>query len=288
MPDQQTQDLSFQDYKLMRAGKLEPPKEEVQEEVNEEPAEQQEEEPLEQSAESEEKQEKPKAKGGFQRRIDKLTARNHRLETENSDLASRLEAIERRLGGASQAVQEKADDSKPDPQKFLEQGKTHEEYVEAIAKWAVKQEREAQKREEETQSVQAYRAEVIAEYNKKASEARGKYEDFDEVLAEKPENAVPPQVLDAIVEAENGPDIAYYLAKNPEVTKSLWSMSPIRVIAEIGKISAKLMTSGEKTSEKRVSKAPPPPAKVPGGTALTSKSVDEMTFQEYKAFRKKN
>jgi len=278
---------TYQEYKQARTKgetTIEKPVEEV-----EEPEE------LE-ASEDKPEEDKPKSKGGFQRRIDKLTAQKHRLETENaevtaknSELTSRIEAIEKRLGGETLQVQKKADESKPTPEKFAADGKTYEEFLEAQTRWILKQEKEATKREQDDAAQQKNTQAAKDAYNERAKASREKHADFDDVLKEA-DFAIPKVAEDAIIDDENGAEITYYLAKHPEECEKMMAMPTIgKVISYIGFLSAKCAPQeGTVVAEKKVSNAPAPPARVPGGTAVTMKTLsDTENFQEYKSLRKK-
>lgn len=70
-------------------------------------------------------------------------------------------------------------------------------------------------------------------------------------------------MAEAIADSDDGPALAYHLAKNIEVAARIAQLSPLAAARELGRIEAKLATEREKAKEKpRVSTAPPPPPKV--------------------------
>src|SRR5229473_3767572 len=73
-----------------------------------------------------------KGKGGFQKRIDRLTRRNYEQDQRIERLLESQEQLIGRLAGKSAAAEPKAPvDQKPTPDQF----KTYEEYVEALAEY---------------------------------------------------------------------------------------------------------------------------------------------------------
>lgn len=95
--------------------------------------------------------------------------------------------------------------------------------------------------------------------------AASKYDDFDDVVGDfKPAS---PWGF-AIAEAENGADIAYFLAKHPKEIERIVTLSPRAQIREIGKLEAKLLA--EPPKPKTPSKAPAPITPLGGKSGGTS------------------
>ena len=228
----------------------------------------------------EEKPEPKKGKGGFQKRINTLTRRNHELE-------DRLADLETRLAKPAAAVSGEATPSKPkpSPDKFT----TYEEYVEALADWKA-EERFAKAKEAEAKSVQEQRQkETFQTYNQKTVEAKEKFEDWEEVVGQ-PNIQIPMVAQVAIIESENGPEIAYYLGKHPEVRERLLELnefSQSRVVMEIGLISAHLAGEAEAVSPKPKpgTKAAAPIKPVGGSSTKSTVPLAEMPYQDFKKVR---
>lgn len=263
-----------------------PPEEEVKTETEETPVKEEvESEPAtEAKTEGEETPGKPKGKGGFQRRIDKLTKRNYQLEEE---LESQKERTERLLAQLETGAKVQAPTSTDDPEPQLRQfeGKSYEDYVKALARWTARQENKSQAQVEAKKSEEARTQEVFKSYNQRLSEARGRYEDYDEVVGQ--DISIPQSAKVAIIELENGPDIAYYLGQHPEVCEDLLELSDVQAVAHIGAISSALRPAeGEKESPKTVGTLAPPPIKpVAGASTKSTVPLDELPYREYRAIR---
>jgi len=94
---------------------------------------------------------------------------------------------------------------------------------------------------------------LVSGWEEKVSRADGKYDDFDEVVGDlKP--TVP--FVAALMEAENGEDIAYHLGKNPKEAERIAKLPPLSQVREIGKLEAKLLAESPKP--KTPSQAPAP------------------------------
>lgn len=70
----------------------------------------------------------------------------------------------------------------------------------------------------------------------------------------------------AIIESDDGPELAYYLAKNVEVAEALVNLPERALAREIGRIEARLAYERKAAEEakKRVSRAPAPPPTLDG------------------------
>ena len=213
--------------------------------------------------------EQPKGhKSGWQKRIDKLTARNHMLEKENEEY---------RTWKAAQA------EKKPEPQgpkepKLADFNNNVEEFLNARDTW---------KENSERQSFEIERRKAAVDtYNEKISKARGEYDDWDEVVSGS-KIIIPQAAVDAVVELDNGPDVAYYLAQHPDEAEKLMDLSPVRTIAAITKIADKI--AGESAKPAPKAKIEPPTPITPVGASATrgNTPLDELSIREYIKIRNK-
>lgn len=226
-----------------------------------------------------------KKKGGFQKKIDKLTTRVS--DAEERAQYWRREA-ERRVSPAppvnQQAPQKEVPAGKPAAETF----DTHAEYVEALTTWTVKQnlkEAEDVKKAEADQKVRQTKA---TEWTKRVAVAREVHDDFDDVM----QATVPvsPAMREVIVDSEHGAEMAYFLGKNPDEAHRIAQLSPIAAAREMGRIEAKFgqATSGAPAG-KPVAPKPKPIAPISGNGATPSgKTLDEMDYQDFKKARRKS
>lgn len=220
------------------------------------------------AAGAEPKQDEPehKKKGGFVRKIERLETQNELLERQNRELMERLAARP-----AETASQPTADGQKPK----LESFKTYEDYVEALTDWKISQKAAV--------LTEAHAQDAVAEsYAKQTEASRKQHPDWDEVFAENSDIEIHPEVHQTIVEHDNGSEIAYYLAKNPEVAESMARMSVRRQIAEVGRISAVLERSDAPAPVKPRTAAPAPITPVSGGSTSATPDPGKMTMAEYR------
>lgn len=118
------------------------------------------------------------------------------------------------------------------------------------------------------------------------SEGAEKYKDFLEVVdrpVEKGGPAVTPVMVEAMIESDLGPDIAYWLGKNPKESLRIFGMSPVAQARAIFELEAKVKAQ----SAPPKSNAPAPVKPVKGGSAAAQKPVSQMSMSEYAAYRNK-
>lgn len=95
------------------------------------------------------------------------------------------------------------------------------------------------------------------------------------------------QVASIVMDFEDGPELAYYLGKNPDVATRISGLSERMASAELGRISNRL--SSQKSKPKIVSKAPPPPKKLEGSDPGVKGRIDDpkLSDAEFDKLRRK-
>ncbi len=210
-------------------------------------------EPVEKPAVSEtaaEETEQANKGKGWQKRVDRLTRRNYEQDQRIERLLESQEQLISRLAGKSAAPEAKAPvvAEKPTPDKFA----TYEEYVEALADYKAEQKIDAKlashKERQEKSSEQQQLKETFDAYNHRVAEAQSRYDDFDEVVG-RSDIQVPQAVQMAVIELDNGPDVAYYLGQHPEICEELCAKRPMAAVAMLGRIAATLEVEAEDETE---------------------------------------
>ena len=131
---------------------------------------------------------------------------------------------------------------------------------------------------------EAERAAMLDAYQDREEEARGKYDDFEQV-AYNPKLPVTETMAQTIQASEIGPDVIYWLGSNPKEAERIARLGPLLQAREIGKIEAKLASN---PPAKKTSTAPAPIAPVTARTAGTPaydttdpRSVKSMSTSEW-------
>ena len=151
-----------------------------------------------------------------------------------------------------------------------------EAYAEALA------ERKAQELLQQRQ-LQQQQAQMLEAYHEREEEARGKYDDFEQV-AYNPNVPITTVMAETIRASDIGPDVAYYLGSNPKEADRISKLPPYLQAKELGKIEVKLADS---PPVKKTSSAPAPIAPVTArglGKAVDTtdpRSLKEMSTSEW-------
>lgn len=86
-----------------------------------------------------------------------------------------------------------------------------------------------------------------------------------------------------IYESEQGPEIAYHLAKNPAEARRIASLNPRQQVKELGALEHTLRVQAQ---PRKISNAPKPAPMVAAGGGSGAKDPASMTYKEYEAYRK--
>jgi hypothetical protein len=163
------------------------------------------------------------------------------------------------------------------PTATADQYESTEAYADALA--YQKAEELIAKREAAKQQSQ-----VLESYHDLEEEARGKYDDFEQV-AYNPKLPITNVMAETIQSSEIGPELAYYLGSNPKEADRISRMTPLSQAKEIGKIEAKLVSA---PPVKKTTSAPAPispvTARSSGAPALDTtdpRSIKSMTTSQW-------
>jgi len=128
---------------------------------------------------------------------------------------------------------------------------------------------------------QAFQARAQA-FETRVGEFRERAPDFDTV-ARNPNLPITPVMGEAITESDVGPQVAYWLGKNPSDAHRIASLPPVRQVAEIGRIEARLTAQ---PTAKKTTAAPPPPHTISGSPSPVAANPESMDLETYKKWRR--
>lgn len=192
-----------------------------------------------------------------QKRFDKLT-------WEKGELSRRAEAAERRAQELERMLfGQQRQEPKPEPEALKPPTLESVGYDEAKYTAAVLEFTRAEAARAAQEVLKAERAREQQEGRAKSFKAReaefsAKTEDYQSKVYD-PTLPITEAMRDLITESEMGPQVAYYLANNRDVTAQLAQLPSIQIARELGKIEAKLSIPKPVPV---VSKAPTPPPKL--------------------------
>lgn len=244
------------------------------------------------------------------------TARNQKRAAEDArkvaeDARERAEtALARALELAERVGSDKPKDAPSRPKR--DTFDTPEAYDTALDSWLVRQSEQAATTAIERQKAadaqaEAKRLETEAEtarqeelrgraitFQQRADKVKAQHEDYDEVVMKAPDEGGP-VITDnmslAILEADNGPEIAYHLGKNRAEADRIAALSPARQVYEIGRISLRIendVAAAEKAeADAKISKAAAPITPiVANSNRANAKGPDDESMEEYAARRR--
>ena len=136
-----------------------------------------------------------------------------------------------------------------------------------------------------TREIQRQQTEITSAYHDREEDARGKYDDFDQV-AYNPSLRITDVMAQTIQSSDIGPELAYHLGTNPKEADRISRLAPLVQAREIGKLEAKLAAAPPVV--KKTSSAPAPFAPVtargvvnPTYDTTDPRSVKTMTTSEW-------
>ena len=220
-------------------------------------------------AKPEPKPDENKGSRRFERRISQAIRRAAEARAEADVLRRQIEELK-------QSSKPAADPNEPK----LEAYSDIEEFAKAKAEYAVKQAKQREETERQTHAQRKFVEDLTASWEEKVEKFSAQAEDFDSLVGElKPVNAL----VVAIMDEDNGPQVAYHLAKNPEEAQRIAGLTPLKQAKEIARLASKL--ASEPAKPKAPSQAPAPIAPVTGTAA--SASQEHKADDDMKTFIKK-
>lgn len=234
-------------------------------------------EQAERTPEQIEAQRREKARAHERRRLERARTRAAEAAAEAKLLR---EALERERAARTQRAE---------GEPLREHFEDYESYLEARAEYrAEKKVAEALKAREEAQRAQERERQAAVVEERTAREWAGREKAFMET-AQDYEAVVLPfvdeelQSLDiaarrAIVESDKGPQLLYHLAQNAEEAERIARLSPVRQVAELGKLEDRLSTPAKRTT------SAPAPATPVASRGSAGKKLEDMSIEETRAF----
>lgn len=158
---------------------------------------------------------------------------------------------------------------------------TYGEYIKATARWEVRVEKRREQAREQMEAQNRAEETRRQEIDKWKAEAQQKYPDFEEVVG-RPDLPITPSMADFLLKSPLRTEMAYHLGKNPSEAHRLSRLEPYQQAYELGKLEGSLTT--KPTPQKTQTSAPTPTSPV-GGKEVPAKSLETMSYEEYKAHR---
>ena len=215
--------------------------------------------------------EKP-TEDGFQKRINKVTKAKHEEIRKREASDKRADDLQKQLD----EMNKKASLKEPTLEAHdYDEEAFNQAQVSYQVQEQVKAQLESQSKGREVDKQKAAAQQVADSFNERVT-ALGK-DDFDTKVGLIPD--LPAGVADAIMQEENGAELAYHLGNHLDIADKLASMTPAAAMVELGRISLRMATK----PEIKTSAAPDPITPVSSGSALSSDVNDEMSMSDWMA-----
>jgi hypothetical protein len=222
-------------------------------------------------------QQEQRKQSKFQRRLDRQKTARIQAETERDLLKAEIAKRD------AQSNQQPKNDGEPKREQFED----YESYLRAVAKYDAKQETAATlKADREAQSKNkpdAGKEKLAKDWVEREKTFQAATKDYETTVApfiEEDLGSFAFEARQAILESEVGPNLLHYLATHSDDADRISGLSSVRQVAELGKLEIKVSAAPKKTTT-----APAPITPVNGGKT-SSKDVEKMSNDEYRAFRK--
>ena len=221
-----------------------------------------------------------------QDRIVDLVHKNRDSAAKAAEAESRAQRYEAELTILRAQAQPMETTSKPSRSQYV----NDDSYIEALTDWkadAAIAKRENQQREAQ---VMAEQADVAKSWEKRQQAVISSIPDYAETVGSS-DVQIPAHVQQALLESEQGPEIAYYLALHPEEAKRIATMKPLAAIRRITELERDLADVNDDApaakkavaDPPRKSRAPEPINPVKG--TLASNPGPTSDFAEYRRRR---
>ena len=123
----------------------------------------------------------------------------------------------------------------------------------------------------------------LSEFRSREADFSKDAEDYHEVVTN-PDLSINQTMADVAMEMDNGPEVLYYLGKNPALADEISRLPALSAARELGRIEAKILN---KPATEKVSKAPAPTPKLTAVESTIKKAPEDMTQKEFNNWRRK-
>ena len=154
-----------------------------------------------------------------------------------------------------------------------------------VAETRLKETFEASQKNQSQQALQQAQQKVAQNWVKREAEFQKANPDYMDVVSpfvEEELDSLSQQARFAVTESDSGPKLLYHLASNPDIAERIAKLSPLRQVAELGKLEDKLAA----VPAKKVSSAPEPITPVKAGRSSVAGFNENMSDSEYREWRK--
>lgn len=186
---------------------------------------------------------------GVQKRFDTLTRQreeerraNQALREQLAQMHGQLETLTRLQRGDEPPVASLPLHQQPEPR--AEDYPSDQDWFKAVREWDKAQLKAELVREQHQQAAQAEERRHQQALEAREATLRSQHADYDAQINTLGQKGLTPQVYQALMQHELGPDLGYYLAQHPDELQRLAPLPPLHVWRELGKLEARLPGNG--------------------------------------------
>jgi hypothetical protein len=228
--------------------------------------------------ETDDKKIDPVKKDEFQGRIDKLTRNFRESERTASQLQEENAKLKKQLADAPREPTKSLADFEFDEDKYRDylftEAETRAEKVALKAVEGFQEQTKTSNAEEDFDRREKVFADTVKDYDATVHVYDGSLK-------------ISPVMATEIKESEIGPEMAYFLGKNPDISAEIAKLPERAAIRRMTLLESELESEKTKAG-KKVSDAPPPPPKIPSGDAALEKGYSEgISDAEFAKLRRK-
>lgn len=197
-------------------------------------------------------------KNAVHERINKLTENWRTAERTSNDLIQENEELRRRLQDTGPGPEPAPDDIPPRKSlaDFDYDDAKYSAYMDDRTDKIIEKRTSEALQGQQRQAAQTARAN---EHKARENDFASSTDDYWQTVTQVP---VTQQSLEVIESSDVGPEVLYYLGKNPQVAQGLIQVPPLEMARRMAFIETEITAAKEAVSQKKVSDAPPPAKKV--------------------------
>lgn len=172
---------------------------------------------------------------------------------------------------------------------------TYDDYIEALTEYKADaliqkrlNERDAQQRDEvQRREAHAQQDAALKAWTAREEKVLSTLPDYKDVMKAAENIEIPHHLVQIIFQSDIGPQVAYHLAKNPDLTGEISALDPLSAARAIGRLERQLQDD-HTDKPTPVPSAPHPLPKLRGASgARVEKHPDDMNQREFNAWRAK-
>lgn len=229
---------------------------------------------------------------GVQKRFDTLTRQREEarrdalaLREQMAQLHGQVETLTRLQRGDEPAFRPLAQQPEPQAADYA----SEQEWFSAVRQWDKAQLKAEWVAEQHFAAAQAEARRQEQALAARESQVRAQHADYDAQIATLGPKGLTPQVYQALMQHELGPDLGYYLAQHPEDLQRLAPLPPLYVWRELGKLEARLAGNGSGMTQSPaapsvVTSSPPKPVPLTpvgsGGSGAPQPALDDPNVSQ--------